>query len=409
MLKKERKNRLSVILAMALLLCLAAQPVWAADRGDYPIFTEYANGWSVGDPVAYGRNVDGQIFVPLRVLAELVMADVDWQAGTRTITVTRCDGAVLQMGIGKSDAQITRLGQTEKMAISAPRLIKGVTYVPLRFTAENLMYQVIWDNAAKSVTVLGYFACREIDGNTYTLDFATGEMTERTADGKVTLLGQAEAADIAQAYQAMDGRICMGWYVRDVRQTDAGNYIVLVDAWVRDSNLTRNIQLLLHNNAQNSRCFYWMEWLNLNTVEYNVYADDHNVWWPEADRVLQIDDTDGEVLAEYLYADMLSGVALQQDSKNSFLFADGEYMLLNCQMEGDSVNCRPVLVNMQTKEAVDMIKVLIPEEQQGAFGLWAFEGGSALLFEKAEDGVLYMTHHYWDGNVQNVLLTYKYK
>ncbi len=407
MQKSRKRNWLNILLAMALLLCLTAQPVWAADRGDYPIFTEYANGWSVGDPVAYGRNVDGQIFVPLRLLAELMMADVDWQAETRTITVTRCDGAVLQMGIGQSDVQITRLGQTDQIAISAPRLIQGVTYVPLRFVAENLMYQVTWDNEAKSVTMLEYFACSEIEGNTYTLDFATGELTERTADGRVTLLGQVGAADIAQAYQAMDGRICVGWYVRDVQQTDAGNYIVLVDAWVRDSHLIRNMQFWLHNNVQNSRSFYWIELLDIDVAEYNVYADGCNVWWPEEDRVLQIDDASGEVLAEYLYADMLSGVALQEDSKNSFLFADGEYMLLNCEMEGYGTKCRPVLVNMQTKEAVDIVKAVIPEEEQGAFGLTTFEGGSTLQFDKAEDGVLYLTYRY--GNMQNTQLTYKYK
>ncbi len=401
MQKKEKKNWLSIILAMVLLLCLTAQPVWAAERAEYPIILDNP-GWE--ETLGYGRNVDGSVFVPLRLLFEEMSATVNWQESTRTITINRCDGAVLLMRVGQPGATLTRLGQTEELAMLAPRLIDGVTYIPLRFVAENLLCEVVWDNNDKTVTLRKYFVNGDIDGKSYTLDFATGEVTELAAGGVMCFLGQVPA--LADAYKAKQGWVYY-WYFQHINKLSDGSVVIDISGYPMDPPVSHEIRLLLTDEAQNNR-YVWGSGPTGYVILSDYYVDDTDFWWPEGDAVYKL-DAGGDVLAEYKYADMLVNAEVSDYPGYSFCFTDGEYMLINCYLIDWGNGRIPLLVNMQTKEAVNLVEKIVPEQYHKGFTYSATDFGSGLWFEKAEDGVLYMTHHYWDGNVQDVLLTYKYK
>lgn len=404
MLKKEKKNRLSAILAMALLLCLAVQPVWAADQTEYPIRIDSSFVWSYDDPLGYGRAVDGSVFVPLRVLFEKMSATVDWQESTRSITIKRCDGAVLQMDIGQSDAQITRLGQTTELTMPAPRLIDGVTYIPLRFVAENLLCDVIWDNTDKTVTLRKNFVNTAIDGKSYTLDFATGEVTELAAGGVMRSLGQVP--ELADTYKAKRGWV-YDWTIGDVNELADGRVIVDISGGPMDPPVSHEMRLLLTDKVQNNR-YIWGAGAPGQIILPDYYIDGADFWWPEGDAVYKL-DADGAVLTEYKYADMLVNAKVN-DSDCIFCFTDGEYMLLNSSSPARNGGSAMILVNIRTKEAVDLVDELLSKEEQKQRGFLysTVEDGGFLRFEKAEDGVLYLTCHYFAAD-EPLLLTYKYK
>jgi len=80
--------------------------------------------------------------VPLRAIAESLNAQVDWDSVTRTVTIT-LDGKTITLELGKSLPN--NMGMAE--------LINNRTFVPLRYIAEQLGANVLWDGETKVVTI----------------------------------------------------------------------------------------------------------------------------------------------------------------------------------------------------------------------------------------------------------------
>jgi hypothetical protein len=88
-------------------------------------------------------------FVPVRFLGNaLGVTDdrINWDNNTQTATLK--GNATLQMTIGK--AQIASDGQVKAIDV-APVLLSDRTFLPARFVAEGLGYQVDWDDATQTV------------------------------------------------------------------------------------------------------------------------------------------------------------------------------------------------------------------------------------------------------------------
>lgn len=84
----------------------------------------------------------GRTLVPIRVISESLGANVTWNADTRTVTVIK-DGKTLTMTIG----------EPLPSNMGTPEIINGRTYVPIRYIAEQLGANVIWDNVNRSITI----------------------------------------------------------------------------------------------------------------------------------------------------------------------------------------------------------------------------------------------------------------
>jgi len=91
----------------------------------------------------------GRTYVPVRIISEALGAAVDYQAATKTVTVT-LGGKVIVMMIDNPNATID--GKT--VLLDAPPTIRqGRTFVPLRFISEAFGAEVLWDGATRTVTV----------------------------------------------------------------------------------------------------------------------------------------------------------------------------------------------------------------------------------------------------------------
>ncbi|WP_158606571.1 stalk domain-containing protein [Paenibacillus ginsengarvi] len=89
----------------------------------------------------------GNTFIPLRAVSESFGAAVDWAEDTRTATVSTSYGTI-QCTIGSGIAYVNgELVQLE----AAPELTAGRTFVPLRFLAESLGIEVVWNGETSTI------------------------------------------------------------------------------------------------------------------------------------------------------------------------------------------------------------------------------------------------------------------
>ena len=93
---------------------------------------------------------NGRIMVPIRVIAESLKGNVTWDSHSNTVLIQR----------GEIDIKVT-IGQgmsyrnKQPIQLDVPaKILKGRTYVPLRFVAESFGEVVNWRNESKTVVML---------------------------------------------------------------------------------------------------------------------------------------------------------------------------------------------------------------------------------------------------------------
>ena len=107
----------------------------------------YVNNQSTRIPAA-PVIVDSRTLVPIREVAENLGASVEWEYPGR-VTV-RMGEDVLILNIGSYEANFN--GVYEIIDV-APRLMDDKTFMPLRYIAERLGADVLWENAAQRITI----------------------------------------------------------------------------------------------------------------------------------------------------------------------------------------------------------------------------------------------------------------
>lgn len=93
--------------------------------------------------------VNGRVLLPMRMVFEALQATVGWDAQTRTAEAVRGNTTV-RMTINRPTAFVNA---TPVALDVPPQLIKGHTYVPVRFPAEAFGAQVGWDQTTQTVTI----------------------------------------------------------------------------------------------------------------------------------------------------------------------------------------------------------------------------------------------------------------
>jgi YVTN family beta-propeller protein len=91
----------------------------------------------------------GRLLVPVRYLADALGAQTTWDAARRTVSILRGNTA-LELAIGS--AALNDNGRVGWMD-TAPVIINGRTYFPIRYIAEAFGYTVSWDASSQTVTV----------------------------------------------------------------------------------------------------------------------------------------------------------------------------------------------------------------------------------------------------------------
>jgi len=84
--------------------------------------------------------VNGQNFVPVRVVSENLNCLVDWDSSTNSITISGDNIIVLTV-----NNKVAFVGNNAVHLNAPPSIYNGITYVPIRFVSECLGVSVTWD------------------------------------------------------------------------------------------------------------------------------------------------------------------------------------------------------------------------------------------------------------------------
>jgi hypothetical protein len=101
------------------------------------------------DAAPYIDPDSGRTLVPVRYLADALGAGTNWDGSAQSVTVTD-NSTTIAMVIGSTALVVN--GQTQTMD-QAPVIQNGRTYLPARWVAEALGYNVNWDAANKIVII----------------------------------------------------------------------------------------------------------------------------------------------------------------------------------------------------------------------------------------------------------------
>lgn len=97
--------------------------------------------------------LNGRTLVPLRAVAESMGCDVGWYEKSQMIVVQR-DGLSIEMTINNPILTVIGNGPKKEIALdAAPQLYGDRTMVPIRAIAEELNYQVEWDELLNLVKI----------------------------------------------------------------------------------------------------------------------------------------------------------------------------------------------------------------------------------------------------------------
>lgn len=109
--------------------------------------------WMDGAAVSFKQGApmveNGTTLVPLRPLTEKLGINLYWDGKTQTVTGTK-SGLSFALQVGNDTAVVN--GVVEALD-AVPRVIRGTTFVPLRFVAEAVGYKVTWDAKNNAVAL----------------------------------------------------------------------------------------------------------------------------------------------------------------------------------------------------------------------------------------------------------------
>ncbi|GEM_PF-4808575 len=91
----------------------------------------------------------GTTLVPMRKIFEALDADVTWVSKTQQIVATHGKTYII-LKIGSTVAEING---TNVNLVVAPKIVDGSTFVPVRFIAEALNADVVWDSVSQTVII----------------------------------------------------------------------------------------------------------------------------------------------------------------------------------------------------------------------------------------------------------------
>jgi len=135
------KKILGRILLITILLSLFITPSFAEESIKITLDGKVLNASAVLE--------NGTVSVPLRTIFESLGASVEWVSETKEIKANR-DNIKVNLQIDNKTA--THNGKKMELIVP-PKLIKGSTYVPLRFVSESFGAVVDWDNKTRSVSI----------------------------------------------------------------------------------------------------------------------------------------------------------------------------------------------------------------------------------------------------------------
>ena len=178
------KRKIALFLTGAMVMSALPAGVYADDYTQVNLLVE-GQAVETDQPAVI---VDSRTMVPVRVIAETLGCEVDWDVETKTVTFTQ-GSIVATMVVGEKTLNVTNNGVTTAMEIDTPAvIINNRTMVPVRFLTELFGFNVDWDAVTKTVNVTaGETAADDItSGSAVSTEITTEETTETSNTAEAT-------------------------------------------------------------------------------------------------------------------------------------------------------------------------------------------------------------------------------
>lgn len=146
--KSEMKKICINILLVMLIITIISSPVTAADSPT----KVFVNGKLLLDMETEPFSDSGITFVPIRFISESLDFDVEYDYGSKLVSIIKGDNNI-ELIIGSNIARVD--GKKVKLEVK-PFIKEGRTFVPLRFIADGLGEEVVWDARNKIALVGNY-------------------------------------------------------------------------------------------------------------------------------------------------------------------------------------------------------------------------------------------------------------
>jgi outer membrane protein assembly factor BamB len=97
---------------------------------------------------------NARTIIPIRAIVEALGGTVEWDGTAKKVTIT-LKNTTIELWIGKPQAKVNGVLKwiDESNHNVAPEIINSRTMLPLRFVAENLGADVVWDGTTKTITI----------------------------------------------------------------------------------------------------------------------------------------------------------------------------------------------------------------------------------------------------------------
>lgn len=160
----------------------------------------------------------GSVYVPLRMVSELLKANVGWQASDRTVSIYAPKRAI-RLTVGSKQALLNG----KAISLVAPPKLKGnAVYVPIRFVAQSLGADVQWQSALRTVKI--------DDGDPYALGYSN------TGTGSTAFWLEKQTGDLYESEPANSPAVLTGkldfepheYIALGVEKLLAGEYVITV-------------------------------------------------------------------------------------------------------------------------------------------------------------------------------------
>lgn len=136
-----------IIIILGVLLCGSAS---ALEQNEIAVIVNSVQAEFDVSPVI----INDRTMVPLRAIGEYLNASVYWEAETQKVSMIS-GGVSNELYVGNTNAvKNTSEGETENIELDSPPVILGErTFVPLRYLAQCLDMEVIWEADTRTVFI----------------------------------------------------------------------------------------------------------------------------------------------------------------------------------------------------------------------------------------------------------------
>jgi len=185
MFNKRILKTLVIFLAVVLLFVASSEIVAASDR---VISVRIDNR-----PVAFDENpqiIRGRVMLPLRAIADMTGASVDWDETRGTVTYSKNANTIVLV-VGEENASLNG----RQIKLDSPAIIvRGRTLVPLRFVSESLGFGVDWNGRTRRVSLITRLERLNLLGPIAPLTFPFFRLQDANALSSITTLTQVNIA-----------------------------------------------------------------------------------------------------------------------------------------------------------------------------------------------------------------------